>query len=434
MKKAVIANRIALTSTPELLEKVKKTLTYRLPGKQPKDPPITLKTYSRYADKVIFIPSGRTDLIPNEYEIIDKRVEIPTEFPDFKFTLRDDQQKIYDLVDDSCLINANVSWGKTFTSIAVAKKLGQKTLVIVDKANLRKQWVKEIKKTLGIEPGIIGGGKLDYKNTPITVGTIQTIVNNIKELREEFGTVILDEAHHAPASTFKKCLNLFHARYKIGLSATFRRKDQQHIYIRDYFSATNFHVAERNNQLEPEILMVDTGISFNSNPYIHWSKKLNQLYNDPDYFDIVVSTVEGAADNGHTVLLVCDRIDFLERCNEALGERSLLVTGTYPKTDEEREEAHQQILSGEKKILCGTISIYKEGISLNTLSCLALACPINNEPLLEQLIGRIQRIADDKLTPLVIDYILHGVTGTKQAKTRGVHYVHNGYKVTHVGS
>ena len=42
---------------------------------------------------------------------------------------------------------------------------------------------------------------------------------------------------------------------------------------------------------------------------------------------------------------------------------------------------------GEKDILFGTQSIFSEGISLDVLSCLVLATPINNEPLLTQLIG-----------------------------------------------
>ena len=43
----------------------------------------------------------------------------------------------------------------------------------------------------------------------------------------------------------------------------------------------------------------------------------------------------------------------------------------------------------DKNILFGTQSIFSEGISLNDLSCLVLGTPINNEPLLTQLIGRV---------------------------------------------
>ncbi|MBF83296.1 MAG: ATP-dependent helicase, partial [Acidobacteria bacterium] len=73
---------------------------------------------------------GREDLVPNEYDIVDKRVKVPAKFPDFKFTLRPSQKWVYDLVEDNSIINAWVSWGKTITALAIAKKLGQKTLIV----------------------------------------------------------------------------------------------------------------------------------------------------------------------------------------------------------------------------------------------------------------------------------------------------------------
>ena len=83
---------------------------------------------------------GREDLIPADYEIVDKRTTVPTEFPDFKFELRASQQEVFDRVDESCIINAWVSWGKTFTALAIASNLGQKTLVVVHTLALLKQW------------------------------------------------------------------------------------------------------------------------------------------------------------------------------------------------------------------------------------------------------------------------------------------------------
>ena len=45
---------------------------------------------------LIAIPIGRQDLIPNDYEIVDKRTEKPVEFPEFAFDLRESQQSVYD--------------------------------------------------------------------------------------------------------------------------------------------------------------------------------------------------------------------------------------------------------------------------------------------------------------------------------------------------
>ena len=137
MKKAVLNNRIWMNFDEELYKNLKSQLTYKIPAKMPNDPPIIRKTYSIMGNKFITIPIGRTDLIPPDYEIIDKRIYNPVKFPKFKFELRESQEKVYRAIEDNCLINANVSWGKTFTGIAIATKLKQKTLIITHTLNLR---------------------------------------------------------------------------------------------------------------------------------------------------------------------------------------------------------------------------------------------------------------------------------------------------------
>ena len=190
--KAVLSNRIYLTRTKELHDYLIKKLTYVLPPKRPGHPNEYYCDVTRINDNVLTIPIGRTDLIPEFYSIEDKRLTVDVDFPKFKFELRESQREVVDNLTDSCLINANPSYGKTFTAIAIACKLKQKTLVVVHTSNLRKQWIEEVRKTLGIEPGEIGGGKNDNSG-PIVIATIQTLKNRIPEVIGTYGTVIVDE-------------------------------------------------------------------------------------------------------------------------------------------------------------------------------------------------------------------------------------------------
>ena len=159
--KAVISNRIYLEVTREYKDFLSKELTYKITAQNPKDPPFVIKNMARIRDNLVTIPIGRTDLIPDDYEIVDKRIHMPVDFPTFKYDLRESQQAVYDALDDNCIINAWVSWGKTFTGLAIAGKLGQKTLVIVHTVPLRNQWAKEVEKVYGFKPGIIGSGTFD---------------------------------------------------------------------------------------------------------------------------------------------------------------------------------------------------------------------------------------------------------------------------------
>ena len=94
----------------------------------------------------------------------------------------------------------------------------------------------------------------------------------------------------------------------------------------------------------------------------------------------------------------------------------------------EREATMNQI-GKSHNVLFGTQSIFSEGISLNQLSCLVLATPINNEPLLTQLIGRVIREQEGKRQPVIVDIHLKGKTASRQANNRLGYYVKEGYKV-----
>ena len=83
--KAVISNRIYLEVTEEYKDFLNKELTYTIPSYNPTDPPLVIKNMSRVKTNLVTIPVGRTDLIPKEYEVVDKRVEVPEDFPEFKF-------------------------------------------------------------------------------------------------------------------------------------------------------------------------------------------------------------------------------------------------------------------------------------------------------------------------------------------------------------
>ena len=55
------------------------------------------------------------------------------------------------------------------------------------------------------------------------------------DIKQVFGTVILDEMHHVSSPTFTRIVDEMPARYKIGLTGTLERKDGRHVVFRDYF-------------------------------------------------------------------------------------------------------------------------------------------------------------------------------------------------------
>ena len=423
--KAVISNRIYLEVTREYKEFLSKELTYKIPSQNPNDPPIVIKNMARVRENLVTIPIGREDLIPDDYEIVEKRITVPVDFPSFQYVLRESQQAVYDELDSNCIINAWVSWGKTFTGLAIAGKLGQKTLVIVHTVPLRNQWAKEVEKVYGFTPGIIGSGKFNL-DAPIVIGNTQSLYRNIQKIRKEFGTIILDEMHHVSSPTFSKVIDTNYARYKIGLSGTIERKDGKHVVFRDYFGSKVFK-PPKENFMTPKIQIVKSEIRFMDGARIPWANRVTALANNEEYRHTVSLLAATYAARGHKVLVVSDRVHFLRNCAELVGENAICVTGEVPH--EQREDLLNEINYGNKNILFGTQAIFSEGISVNSLSVLILGTPINNEPLLTQLIGRVIREQEGKRDPVIVDIHLKGKTATRQASNRMGYYIKQGYAI-----
>jgi|TARA_R110002167_G_scaffold44041_3_gene132758 superfamily II DNA or RNA helicase len=426
--KAVISNRIYMNCTPELQRDIDAELTYAIPTHNPLDPPQVIKNMGLIKNGLISLPVGRLDLIPSNYTIIDKRVTKPEDFPEFKFELRESQKKVYDDIEDNAIINAWVSWGKTFTGLAIAGKLGQKTLVVTHTVPLRNQWAKEVKKVFGFEPGIIGSGRFEL-DAPIVIGNTQTLYRNLDKIRKEFGTIILDEMHHVSSPTFSKILDTNYCRYKIGLSGTIERKDGKHVVFRDYFGNTLFQ-PPRENYMTPTINIVNSDIRFMDGARIPWANRVTNLSNNEEYRHTVALLAAAMAAKGHKVLVVSDRVAFLKACAELTGDKAVCVTGEV--SHEDREDLVEEILTGDKNVLYGTQAIFSEGISVDTLSCLILATPINNEPLLTQLVGRVIRKREGKIDPVVIDIHLKGNTARKQASNRAGFYIKQGWDMKYL--
>ena len=423
--KAVIKNRIQIMGTPDVFNKIEKELTYTLPPRMPQDPPMVLKTIRYIRKGLISIPVGRLDLIPDDYEVFDKRISVEADFPEFKFDLRPSQKAVYDEVDDCAIINAWVSWGKTFTGLAIAAKLGQKTLVVTHTTTLRAQWEKEVKKVFGIDAGVIGGGKFNVE-PPIVIGNIQSLYRRVNDIKEVFGTVILDEMHHVSSPTFTRIVDEMPARFKVGLTGTLERKDGRHVVFRDYFGHNVFK-PPKENYLIPKIDIYKTDIRFIDGSFTPWAERINDLTHNEEYVHSVSMIAAKYAAEGHKVLVVSDRVHFLKRCANLVGDKAVSITGDM--NFEEREEAMQEVRTS-KNILFGTQSIFSEGISLNELSCLVLGTPVNNEPLLTQLIGRVVRKIDGKRQPVIVDINLKGKTASRQANARMGYYIREGYEVT----
>lgn len=121
--------------------------------------------------------------------------------------------------------------GKTAMGLNIVHSWKQPALWLVHTIDLMNQAAEAAKKYMPEigTVGMIGGGKKDWGSGSLIVATVDTLQANpglVDTLNELIGAVVVDEAHHFPASKFIEVAGQFKARYFLGLTATPQRKDR----------------------------------------------------------------------------------------------------------------------------------------------------------------------------------------------------------------
>lgn len=131
------------------------------------------------------------------------------------------------------IFKATTGFGKTNVALEIIRRLGVTTLVLVHKDMLVRQWVERIEKWLpNARVGIVQEKKCDFQDKDIVIAMEQSLAledgsRYPKELYESaFGLVVADEVHRVSAPTWAPLLPRFASAFRLGLSATPRRKDE----------------------------------------------------------------------------------------------------------------------------------------------------------------------------------------------------------------
>ena len=139
---------------------------------------------------------------------------------------------------DNVMFQMPTGTGKTrlFTSIisdinkySIRKKEAVKILIIAHRTELIDQIDESLNKYKVAHNVIAGGREKNYKY-PVSVASIQTITNprNLKEAKRlNVQFVIIDEAHHALAASYKKLWDMYPNAKRLGVTATPWRMNHQ---------------------------------------------------------------------------------------------------------------------------------------------------------------------------------------------------------------
>lgn len=131
------------------------------------------------------------------------------------------------------LIIAATGSGKTYLAAFDAKNFDAKRMLfVVHRETILKDASKSFIKVFGATRSYgLYTGKEQNINADFIFASNTMLANHLDVFqKDEFDYIVIDECHHASASTYKKIMNHFKSSFILGLTATPERMDNQNIY------------------------------------------------------------------------------------------------------------------------------------------------------------------------------------------------------------
>lgn len=294
--------------------------------------------------------------------------------------------------------------GKSIMGLEIIRKKGQKALILVHRGELAKQWLEVIEARMGLKAGFIGDGKWEI-GEHITVAMIQTLATNQQEdIYDAFGLILLDEAHHVPASTFFDVIGRFKAKFCYGLSATPQRRDglEKLIYlgIGPKIAEIDRAEVEKFGATVPvDVRRVKT--HFNPGIVDSWQDYVSALCEAPYRNELIIKI----ADNSTSpVLILVDRTAHADQLSEMMAIKGIDHILAHGKLGKKELHGIMERVKNSK-ITVGTCSLLGEGLDISAWGTLIMGAPISSEIKLLQAIGRVVRPSEGKERAIVYDLV-----------------------------
>lgn len=313
--------------------------------------------------------------------------------------------------------------GKTQMGIALAARIGRKTLWVTHTADLLTQSYERAEQYYPRELlGKITAGRVQI-GSHLTFATVQTLSKlDLQKYKYTWDVIIVDECHRVSGTPsgmkmFYRVMSSLAARYKYGLSATVHRSDglikSTFAVLGDVkYQVPDEAVAEKTMQVR--ILRRDTGVQINrscldTDGTLVYSKLMEYLVNNAKRSDRILSDL---IDNQqHFNLILSDRLLHLQQIMAAMPpeirQYAVMIDGkmTSKKAKADRIRAIEEVRSGEKHFLFASYNLAKEGLDIPRLDRLYLVTPKKDYAVVTQSIGRIARTFEGKKDAVCYDYV-----------------------------
>lgn len=306
--------------------------------------------------------------------------------------------------------------GKTVTMSSIARKVAEKadgrTLILAHRRELIEQTASMLDK-VGLSVGIEMAdsyARSAYEPHAV-VATVQTLQRQrLKQWPENyFRLVMVDEAHHATAGTYRNILEYFHSAKVLGVTATPDRADEENICSVFQSIAHEMTLWEAMTAPEPgpylsRLSIVQCNVDINLGDI----RTTGGDYNLADLeekirplIDTLANAIRQEVGDRPTLVFTPDvgSATAMSSALQSLGLKADWVSGD----DNDRDGKISRYKTGEIQVLCNC-ALLTEGFDHPPTAAIVLCRPTKSRSLYAQMVGRGTRLAPGKLDCLVVDF------------------------------
>lgn len=320
------------------------------------------------------------------------------------------------------LLQVPTGGGKTIIFATIARELALRhypVLVLVHREELLLQAVEKLSAIIGIPVGIIKHGYKPNYEALIQVATVQSLVKRLNLFKEvKFSLIIIDEAHHSTASTYRSILETYSEAYQLGVTATPIRLDGTG--FRDLFEVLVTgpttkeliklgHLSKFKLFADPNP-MKTKGVRTVSGDYS--SSGIAKVNDIIELSGNLLKSYQEHADGKRCVVFAINvehSVEIAARYNQA-GIKAAHLDGKSSPIY--RAEILQQFKKGEIKVITNC-QLFDEGLDIPALEAIQIAKPTKSLTRWLQMVGRALRPAENKEYAVILDHTknwaIHGL-------------------------
>ena len=303
--------------------------------------------------------------------------------------------------------------GKTivFASVAADQvRAGDRVLILAHRGELLEQAADKLQRSTGLVSAV-EKAEASCLNSwyRVVVGSVQTLQRSARLERfphDYFGTIIIDEAHHAITDGYRRILDYFGSAKVLGVTATPDRGDMRN--LGEVFDSLAFeykltdairegYLCKIMAQTVPLKLDISTvGMSGGDYAVGDLGTAL-----DPYLEQIAAEMAARCADRKTVVFLPLIKTSqkFRDLLN-AHGFRAAEVNGQSA----DRREVLDDFAAGKYNVLCNSM-LLTEGWDCPSVDCVVVLRPTKVRSLYSQMVGRGTRLNEGKTDLLLLDFL-----------------------------